>query len=40
MVNNISYVYVLKTQNFETDEGKMDIKKILKNEEVQIFKVI
>ncbi|MBI2596199.1 hypothetical protein HYW46_05710 [Candidatus Daviesbacteria bacterium] len=38
--NNISYVYVLKAQNFNEDEGVMGIKKIFENEEVKLFKVI
>lgn len=38
--NNISYVYTLKSQGFEEDEGKMGIKKIFENDEVKIFKVL
>ncbi|MCL5785036.1 MAG: hypothetical protein M1142_06830 [Patescibacteria group bacterium] len=38
--NNIAYIYVLKTQNFQEDEGRMGIKKIFENNEVKIFKTI
>lgn len=36
--NNISYVYILKKQVNNLDEGKMGLKKIFENTEVQIYK--
>lgn len=38
--NNIAYIYVLKSQNFEDDEQRMGIQKIFENDEVRIFKVL
>jgi len=38
--NNISYIYVLKSQRLFEDEGKMGIKNIFENEEVKIFTVL
>lgn len=38
--NNISYIYTVKSQNFQEMEEKMGIKNIFENDEVKIFKVL
>lgn len=38
--NNISYVYLLKKQINNLDEGKMGLQKIFENDEVQIYKKV
>lgn len=38
--NNIAYLYIIKSGNFEADEGKMGIRKIFENEDAVIYKVI
>lgn len=38
--NHIEYIYLLKILRYEIDEGKMGVKKIFENQDVQIFKKV